>query len=514
MNSAGRGFGCATNGRSTFPRTSSASSSSRPRRAARPRSRRSWRGSIRSASSRPSRPPRRGSASDFHARPNGGGMSRKKKSAARGLSLAVVAGIAVLATALLGGAQAAPPVVSDSVRTWDAHALAAIFNATNAPVPGAGQPPPVGTLHMAMTQIAVYDAVNSIAGGHQPYIKGLPKASPDASIDAAVITAAHDVLVGLGIAPVPALPQVVRDRLDMLRTDALAAIPDGTAKEDGKAAGAAAAAAILAERTGDGRFVPYTNPVGDEAGEWRPTLPAFANDPFAWVAYVDPFTLRSGSQFRTKGPLDITSRQYAKEYNEVKDLGSSTTTARTPEQQAIAAFFQPNPVEMLQRALRDVTKNQGIGVVDEARFYAQLNVATADALINCWDEKNHWLFWRPITAIQEGDNDGNPRTTGDAAWLPLIATPPYSDHTSGYNCATGALMNTAELFLGSKADLHVTNLAIGVTRDYTRFDAVPLDTIEARILQGIHFRTADVDGAKLGKNVARWVNSHYFKKAK
>jgi hypothetical protein len=441
-------------------------------------------------------------------------MSKTKKPVIRGLSLAVVAGIAVLATALLGGgAQAAPPLVSDSVRTWNAHALAAIFNPTNAAVPGAGQTPPVGTQHMAMTQLAVYDAVNAIAGGHQPYIKQ-PKASPDASIDAAVITAAHDVLVGLGIAPVPALPQVVRDRLDMLRNDALALIPDGTAKDDGIAAGAAAAAAILVDRTGDGRFVPFTNPVGDEPGEWRPTLPAFVNDPFAWVGKVRPFTLHRTSQFRSKGPLDLESRQYAKEYNEVKDLGSSTTTARTPEQQAIAAFFQPNPVEMLQRALRDVTKNEGMGVVDEARFYAQLNVATADTLINVWDEKNFWLFWRPITAIQEGDNDGNPRTTGDPSWLPLIPTPPYSDHSSGYNCVTAALMNTAALFLGNNTDLHVTNLATGVTRDYTHFLDVPKDTIEARVLQGIHFRTADVAGAKIGKDVARFVKAHYFKNAK
>jgi hypothetical protein len=300
----------------------------------------------------------------------------------------------------------------------------------------------------------------------------------------------------------------------MLHANALAAIPDGTSKNDGIAAGAAAAAAMLAERTGDGRYVPYINPVGDEPGEWRPTLPAFVNDPFAWVGKMKPFAVRSTSQFRTKGPLDLTSRQYAKEYNEVKDLGSSTTTLRTPEQQAIAAFYQPNPVEMLQRALRDVTKNEGMGVVDEARFYAQLNVSTADTLINVWDEKNFWLFWRPITAIQEGDNDGNPRTTGDPAWLPLIATPPYSDHSSGYNCVTAALMHTAALFLGDNTDLHITNLATGVTRDYTRFTDVPKDTIEARVLQGIHFRTADVDGAKIGKEVARWVKSHYFKKAR
>jgi hypothetical protein len=236
-------------------------------------------------------------------------------------------------------------------------------------------------------------------------------------------------------------------------------------------------------------------------------------DPFAWVSKVRPFTLESTSQFRTKGPLDLDSKAYAKEYDEVKLLGSSTSV-RSPEQQAIAEFFQPNPVEMLQRALRDVTENEGVGVVDEARFYAQVNVSTADALINCWDEKGFWLFWRPITAIQEGDNDGNPRTVGDPAWLPFIATPPYSDHSSGYNCATGASMKTAELFLGKKTDLKVTNLVTGVTREYTRFADVPKDTIEARILQGIHFRTADVDGARLGKNVARWVDKHYFKRAK
>jgi hypothetical protein len=440
-------------------------------------------------------------------------MGRKTKRASA-LALAGAVTLTAFVAVLLGGAQAAtPPVLSDSVRTWNSHALAAIFNAPAAPVPGAGQAPNVGVLHMAMTQLAVYDAVNSIAGGHRPYLEGLPEASPDASIDAAVAAAAHDVLVGLGIAPVPALPQVVRDRLDSLYADALEAIPDGTSEADGIAAGAAAAAAMLAERTGDGRSVPLALPAGDEAGEWRPTLPAFVSDPNAWVSKVTPFTLKSTSQFRTKGPLDLESKAYAKEYDEVKLLGSSTSV-RTPEQQAIAAFFQPNPVEMLQRALRDVTKNEGIGVVDEARFYGQLNVSAADAVINCWDEKVFWAFWRPITAIQEGDNDGNPRTTGDPAWLPFIATPPYSDHTSGYNCNTGALMNTAELFLGPKADLHVTNVVTGVTRDYTRFDDVPKDTIEARILQGIHFRTADVDGVRIGTDVARWVDTHYFKRAK
>ena len=197
----------------------------------------------------------------------------------------------------------------------------------------------------------------------------------------------------------PALPQVVLDRLNGLYADALSAIPDGTSKDDGIAAGAAAAAAMLAERTGDGRYVPLALPAGDEAGEWRPTLPAFVSDPNAWVSKVTPFTLKSTSQFRTKGPLDLESKAYAKEYDEVKLLGSSTSV-RTPEQQAIAAFFQPNPVEMLQRALRDVTEDEGMGVVDEARFYAQLNAAAgATPAINCWDEK---VFWA-LLASDHGD---------------------------------------------------------------------------------------------------------------
>ena len=174
-----------------------------------------------------------------------------------------------------------------------------------------------------MVQGAVYDAVNAIVGGYQPYLPDLPAASPSASQEAAVATAAHDVLVGLGIGTVPPLPQVVRDRLDALYAAALAAIPDGDAKTEGVAAGAAAAAAMLHARADDGRFAPAVLwPDGTVPGEWRPDLPAFANA-FAWVAQVEPFTLESTSQFRTKGPNALTSGAYAKDYNEVKDLGAA-----------------------------------------------------------------------------------------------------------------------------------------------------------------------------------------------
>lgn len=439
-------------------------------------------------------------------------IDRSWRSAPSTLSKFLV--VAVLAVAPFGGDPAAsPPFVSNTVRAWNAHALAALTNPATAPIPGAGQAPQVSVLHLAMVQLAVYDAVNAIDGGHEAYLDGLPPASPSASLDAAAATAAHHVLVGLGIAPVPPLPQGVRDRLDSLYADALAAIPDGSAKADGIAAGAAAAAAMLAERSGDGRYVPFSFTEGTAAGEWRPT--SGVSDPFAWVGKVQPFTLESTSQFRTKGPLELTSRRYAKEYNEVKELGSLTDSGRSPEQQAVAQFYTVTPVELFNRAFRGFTEARGLGMVDEARFFAQLNVSGADAIINCWDDKEWWGFWRPVTAIRLGDEDGNSSTEGDTDWTPFIVTPPYPDQPSGYNCFTGSTMRTAQTFLGGrKVDFSVTNLVTGVTRNYTHFRDVVDDTIDARVYQGIHFRTGDVHGARLGKNVARWVHKHYFKRAR
>ena len=438
----------------------------------------------------------------------------RRRSPARMLGL-LLAILVLLSSGLVVGAPAtARHGTSDVVRAWNSHAFAALTNAPTAPVPGAGQTPPVSQLHLAMVQLAVHDAVNSIVGTHESYLAGFPEFPATASLDAAVATAAHDVLAGLGIAPVPALPQVVLDRLTTLYAETLALIPDGSSKDDGIAAGAAAAAAILAARTGDGRYVPYTHAVGTDPGEWRPTPPAFVNDPFAWVAKVRPFTLDSSSQFRTNGPRPLDSRAYAREYNEVKALGSDTVGSRTPEQQAIADFFQVSPSELFNRGFRTITADKGLGIAHEARLFAMINVAAADATIHCWDEKTFWLFWRPITAIQNGDTDGNDRTAGDENWNSLIPSPPYPDHTSGYNCATASLMHAAQRFFGrANMDLSFTNLVTGVTRTYDHFSDVYADTIEARILQGIHFRSADVQGARLGRQVANWVARHYFRPA-
>lgn len=399
------------------------------------------------------------------------------------------------------------------VGEWNRHAAAAIFNPATAAIPGGGQPPNAGVLHMAMVQGAVYDALNAIDGGYQPYLTGLAGAPSSASQAAAAATAAHDVLMEL----VPALPSATRTwvHVEYLATmGEIGAVEDSEDVAAGVAAGAGAADAMLAARIDDGRYVAFSFRQGTGIGEWRPTAtaPPFS-DPFAWVANVDPFLLTSPSQLRSSGPLPVGSAAYAAEYDEVKALGSRTGSSRTPGQTALAMFFTVNPVELYNRTFRGLAAEGGIPLADEARLLAMVNLAGADALISCWNDKEFWSFWRPVTAIQLGDTDGNPATAGNATWTPLVNNPPYPDHPSGYNCVTGAMMNTAVQFFGTKKvafTLQQTTAADSPTRSYVRLTDVVKDTIDARIYLGIHFRTPDVQGAVMGKRVSQWLARHYF----
>jgi hypothetical protein len=412
--------------------------------------------------------------------------------------------VALTFLALLTAASAR----ADTVRDWNAHALEALANAPNAPVPGAGQTPPVAELHLAMTQGAVYDALNAIERRHRPYLAGLPRASRWASKDAAAATAAHNVLVGL----VPALPTGVRDRLDVLYAASIAAIPAGWQRDDGIAIGASVAQAMLAERSDDGRFVPFTFGVGTAPGAWRPTPPANINDPFAWVAFVEPFLLRRASQVRTDGPRSLHSRAYAREFDEVKAVGAATGSTRTSEQTAVATFYTDNPAVLWNRTFRTIAAASGLEQLDEARLFAMQNLAAADSLIGCWHDKNHYLFWRPITAIRLADSDGNPKTIADPNWTSMIVSPPYPEHPSGYNCVSAAFLRTAKHFFGSdrfRFTVH-SNAAGAVDREYGRFSDAIQDVIDARVLQGIHFRSSDEQGAQIGREVADWLDDRFL----
>ncbi len=459
---------------------------------------------------------------------------RRKSMTTRVLAVCVV--LVAAGAVLLGSgrttAQALPP--EDAVLEWNTNALQAIFNAgTASPRPGAGQAPNIGGLHVAMVQGAVFDAVNMIDGGYEPYLGGLPSAPADASKAAAVATAAYHVLDGLGIAPVPPLPGATKAWLKIEYDAYILSLPaDG--KQAGIDAGAAAAAKMLAARTGDGRYAAVPSVCGEDPGEWRPTaispqttpptvpltcVPTGVLDASAWVGKVTPFTLKSTSQFRTKGPHALTSGQYTREYNEVKGLGGNGTTtpsARTQPQTDMAWFFTVNPVPMYHATFRAISKAEGLSLVEQARFFGLLGLSGADSFINCWDDKAHYSFWRPITAIRLGDSDTNAKTVGDPGWTSLVSAPPYPDHPSGYNCITGALMHTGKAFFGNRTSftLNATPTIAGVptpmTRTYDRFADVPKDTIVARMYQGIHFRTPDVQGAELGEDVARWVDKHFL----
>jgi hypothetical protein len=433
----------------------------------------------------------------------------------------LVATFAALGLAPAGGA--AQPAytyegpLENVVADWNRHVIEALINTPTGEPMGAGQPPPISSLHLALVHVAIYDAVVTIRGGYQPYLAGLPAAPGSASQAAAVATAAHDVLVGT-VLPTPLPPPIVA-RLAAARDATLAAAldADGQASvEAGVAAGQAAAAALLAARANDGRYGPYRFEDVAEPGRFRfkPTDPPSTNR-FDWVARVEPFLLESPSQFRSPGPNALTSDAYAKDCEEVKALGAKTGSARTPEQEALAAFYNLNPVELFYRTFRTIAMEQKLALAEQARLFAMLGTATADSLITCWDDKGHWNFWRPSTAIQQGEADGNPATVGDPAWEPLLPDPAYPDHSSGFNCVTAGFMHAAKAFFGTDevAFSVVSNAptAPGVTRQYARFTDVTRDAIDVRVYHGLHFRTADVQGAQIGQNVAEWIAARHFR---
>jgi hypothetical protein len=451
-----------------------------------------------------------------------GGASRRKSGAAGGLFV-----LALLAATVLTP-RPAHADERDQVRVWNANAITALTNATTAPTPGAQFSPTVSIIQLAIVQGAVYDAVNAIKGGHDPYLDVRLSAPASASKGAAAATAAHHVLIALiDQAPVTAaltieVKAAIKARLDANYAASLAEIADGQAKVHGVNIGAAAAAAMLANRVGDGRFgAPgFPVPAAPAAGQWRPlnATPA-ANDPNGWVRAVRPFTLPASEYFHSAGPSALTSAQYTADFNEVKALGRATGSTRNDAQTSLAYWSAGHPVPMMFAGLRQVSVSKNLTISQDARFFAMTSMTTADGIINCFAEKAHWSFWRPSTAIQLADTDGNPDTASDPAWSALLPIPPYPDEPSGANCFVGALMGSAKAFFGSdEAEFDIVSPGLGVvagqptgsTRHYTRFSDVTADMIEARVLGGLHFRKADVSAAAFGQRVADYVDANFF----
>ncbi len=412
------------------------------------------------------------------------------------LKLQIYAANAIVAIMLAAPASAR----ADAVGDWNAIAVQATITA--------GRPNPTINLDIATVQAAVYDAVQAIEKRYEPYYVEIPGAT--GSPVAAAAKAAHDVLVNRFPAQAASL--------DMTYQQYLA--NNGLSETDpGVAVGATAAAGIIALRACDGSFPnPAPSPFigGTDAGVWRPTLPAFAPMVTPWLGNVTPFTLTRPSQFRAQPPPALTSREYARDYYEVKALGALNNSSRTPEQTDIAQFWGGNTQVLWNKVLRDIAAAHVDNIGESSRLFGLVDMAMADAQITSWNSKNYYVFWRPITAIQLGDTDGNPRTAGDSTWLPLIATPPYPDYTSGANNVSGAATQAFALFFGRDRmtfSATTTNLGptIQDTRTYHRFSDARQEVVDARIYEGIHFRFADEAARKQGKQVADWVFENFLR---
>jgi hypothetical protein len=414
-------------------------------------------------------------------------------------------------------AVASPTVArADAVTDWN-------LIASNAIVTTAGQPPPVSALSFAMVQGAVYDAVNAIDRGHQPYLVQ-PASNPTDSKEAAAATAAFRVLVGFADLPglFPSQQPTLQPQYDMY----IAGLPDNPpgSRAAGVTIGETTARAMLTNRQNDGRFGPPPTLYSPAPGVWRPTPPNFVNDPAPWVGNVRPFLVPSAEMLRTDGPSALTSDAYAEDFNEIKQVGSLTSTTRTPDQTDAAIFWQDHAHALFNRIFRTLAVSQpNWTIVKSARLFAMENLAGADASIGCWNDKYYWQFWRPITAIRLADTDGNPDTQADPTWLPLfdpsttvchppfLFTPPFPDHPSGHCCNTGAFVQTLQNFFGTdKIAVSAFSNKSCTTRSFARFSDIQSEVIDARVWAGIHFRTADMQGAVLGNKVAHYMTKHYF----
>ncbi|MEU4419945.1 vanadium-dependent haloperoxidase [Actinoplanes sp. NPDC024001] len=393
-----------------------------------------------------------------------------------------------------GAVRAGPAAAVNAVVAWNSHAQTAIYEV-------ARQSPTTTARSFAMVQGAVYDAVNAVAGApYRPYLVA-PPTRPGDSAPAAVAAAAHGVLLSL----FPAQAGALRAQYD----EALAAIPDGRSKSGGIAVGAAAAAAMIASRVNDGAFSDATWRVGTEPGQWRPTPPGFLQVG-AWFATLKPFVVPDPGRFRTPGPPALTGAVWARDLNEVKAVGSATSTVRTPDQTE-AAIWWDDPRLVEWAILRDVATTQRLDMLQAARMFAMAELAAVDALIACYREKKHWSFWRPVTAIPLAGTDGNPATKAEPGWTPLRVTAPSTEYPSGHACFTSSTMTALRTFFGrDDVAFSAYSADSGTVRHYRSLAAATAELNLARIWAGVHYRTAVDHGDRLGTRVAREVLARQF----
>jgi hypothetical protein len=388
-------------------------------------------------------------------------------------------------------------VIGDPVLEWNQIALGTTVAAAQGPLPQLRS--------MTIVHAAVHDAVNSITQKHGTYLTGGPGPA-GASPIAAAIAAAHTALVAL-------FPGQA-EGLNAARAASLAL--RGLKETDaGMAWGEHAAAAVLAARSDDGAAdaqFPYTAPGAGNPGVWVAIGTAPALLP-GW-GRVTPWILRSGSQFRPDGPPSLGSGRWARDYNEIKEIGSLTSASRTAQQTEIARFWLGSPGAIWNGVARRVIDARGLDLSDSSHTFALMYLAASDAGIACWDAKYVFNFWRPQAAIRGGHLDGNQATLGDPGWTPLFPTPPHPEYLSGHSTNSSAMATMLGLLFGDDPGIAIIATSptnVGFPRQWTTFSEGVAEVVEARIYSGIHFRTADEVGARVGRQVARFVFNHALK---
>jgi hypothetical protein len=416
-----------------------------------------------------------------------------------GFSVAVALAVPLSATASNAVAAAHPAENAAVISDWNATAMTTLAGDKT-------RVPQEWALYLAFMHAAMYDAVVGVEGRYRPYVFH-DRAPAGASATAAAAAAAHKIL--------ETYEPYAQSSLDEALAASLAGIPDGTAKTDGVAFGERMAGKMIALRANDGRNAPVLFTKPPAPGVWRPTPPDFLPMAVPWLGGVTPLLVHSATQFGPPPPPALKSRRYARNFNEVKAVGSAASTVRTPGQTATAMFFSGNAFVQFNAALRDQAAKRGLDIVRSARMFAAVDMTVADALITTWRAKLFYGFWRPSTAIQLADTDGNPATAPDPTWTPLLVNPNYPDYVSGYNAFAASFSQALEEVVGRHLDLTLISTAVpGVTRSYDSGRAPRADIVDARVWLGIHFRFADVAARNLGIHLAEWTLHHYFQPVK
>jgi hypothetical protein len=417
------------------------------------------------------------------------------------LALATAAAaLTVLGGAAQSSAQPQPSGSPDTyVTSWDAVGTQSFSAAALSPAEG-------HTI-FAYVAIAVYDSVMAIEGGHEPFAVDVD-APEGASAQAAVAAAAHRILAHYLPAQAPTI-------IDPAYVTSLGTIPAGQARTNGISVGESVAQLLIAQRSGDGFRAPvtYTPPNPPIPGVWLPT--AMTPPIGLYLGLMRPFSLRSADVFRPGGPPALDTKKWARDYNEVKEIGSSTSTARSPEQTVAARFWAEPPVQQARNSFRRFVGEHELDVAQAARFMAMVSVTYADALIACFEAKYHYAFWRPISAIRAGHTDGNDATVGDPTWSTLLAaTPNHPEYPSAHSCVTPAGGLVVARFLGTpEIDFTVPSLTGLGDRHYARARDLADEVSNARIWGGIHYRFAVEDGVEIGKKTAHHVLAHHFNRS-